>query len=288
MALLTPNTTYTMNGVPVNEKIIPDGTKWKDGTKAKNAGFAAGQLYKRNDPIGNVRFISIHNTEDLKNVKDDAEQYTRATYNENMGSVRVHFYTDENGAWQNLKAGTGLCKNDPVGSAEIGWHAGDGSVVDGGNMTSIAFEVVMNESKTSDEKAMDNTARMVAWLLKKYNLTVNDVVTHTYWVNKSAGNKFGDRDEQCTNFVYGKKWCPAYIFGSTNHATALKNWKAFKQRIQNYLNQLGGTTGSGSVIVVPKKIYTVQVGAFSVKSNADAMVKKLQQAGFQAFVTEKK
>ena len=288
MALLTPNTTYTMNGVPINEKIIPDGTKWKDGTKAKKAGFAAGQLYKRNDPIPKVRFITIHNTEDLKNVKDDAEQYTRATYNENMGSVRVLFYVDENGAWQNLKAGTGLSKNDPSGSAEIAWHSGDGSVADGGNMTSIAFEVVMNETKASDEKTMDYTARMVAWLLKKYNLTVNDVVTHTYWVNKSAGNKFSDRDEQCTNFVYGKKWCPAYIFGSTNHATALKNWKAFKQRIQTYLDQLGGTTGSGNITVVPKKIYTVQVGAFSVKSNADAMVKKLQQAGFQAFVTEKK
>ena len=48
------------------------------------------------------------------------------TYNENMGSVRVHYYVDDTGAWQNLKAGTGLCANDPVGSAEVSWHAGDG------------------------------------------------------------------------------------------------------------------------------------------------------------------
>ena len=46
MAKLTPNTTYTVNGVKISEKIIPDGTRWQDTTKAKKAGFSAGALYK--------------------------------------------------------------------------------------------------------------------------------------------------------------------------------------------------------------------------------------------------
>lgn len=37
MAFLTPNSQYRINGVLVNEKIIPDGTVWKDATKAKRA-----------------------------------------------------------------------------------------------------------------------------------------------------------------------------------------------------------------------------------------------------------
>ena len=37
MDFLTPNYQYRINGVLVNEKIIPDGTVWKDATKAKGA-----------------------------------------------------------------------------------------------------------------------------------------------------------------------------------------------------------------------------------------------------------
>ena len=35
--------------------------------------------------------------------------------NENMGSVRVHFFVDDKCAWQNLKAGTGLSRRDRRG-----------------------------------------------------------------------------------------------------------------------------------------------------------------------------
>lgn len=91
MALLTPNTIYKINGVKVCEKIIPDGTRWKDANKAIKSGFAANALYKKQSRLtnntGTVQWITIHNTDDLDNVEDDAEQYTRATYNENMGSA---------------------------------------------------------------------------------------------------------------------------------------------------------------------------------------------------------
>lgn len=176
---LAPNATFLMNGVTVKEKIIPDGTRWKDAVKAKAAGFAANDLYKKQQKLsggtGKVQWVTIHNTGDLVGVDDDAEQYTRATYNENMGSTRVHYYVDDNGAWQNLKAGTGLCINDSEGSAEVSWHSGDGSVADGGNMTSLSIEIIMNESAAHDEKAKDNGARIAAWLLKKHGLTIGNL-----------------------------------------------------------------------------------------------------------------
>lgn len=251
MALLTPNTVYTMNGVKISEKIIPDGTVWKDAVKAKAAGFAAGSLYKKQAKLsggtGKGKFVTIHNTNDLANVYDDGEQYTRATYNENMNSSRVHFYTDDTGAWQNLKAGTGLCPADPVGGAEVSWHSGDGSVADGGNMTSLSIEIIMNESPEHDAIAKDNGARIAAWLLWKHGLTIDKLVTHTYWVNKSAGKTFPDVDTQCTNPISGKKWCPSYIFGSSNAATAKKNWLAFKAIVKGYLDKLNADSSGSSV-----------------------------------------
>ena len=245
MALLKPNSTYIMNGVAVKEKIIPDGTVWKDATKAKKAGSSAGRLYKQQSKInknGKYTTVTIHNTGDLKNVYDDGEQYTRATYNENMGTARVHFYVDDTGAWQNLKAGTGLCAADPKNSAEVSWHAGDGSRADGGNMTSLSIEIIMNETADHDAKAKDNGARMAAWLLWNHGLTIDKLVTHTYWVNKTSGKNYKDVDKQCCNPISGAKWCPYYIFASTNASAALKNWKAFKALVKKYLDELNGAT----------------------------------------------
>lgn len=255
MAKLTPNAATKINGVTVREKIIPDGTRWKNAAKAERAGFAAGSLYKKQRKLcgtGKAKFVTIHNTDDLKGVSDDAEQYTRATYNENMGSARVHFYVDDLGAWQNLKAGTGAFAADPLGAAEVGWHAGDGSVTDGGNMTSIGIEIIMRESTAADAKARDNGARLAAWLLWRHGLPINALVTHTFWVNKSAGTAFSDRDAQSTNRIAGKKWCPAYIFGSTNEQTALKNWKAFKALVGQYLDALNGAKPSDDDIDTDK------------------------------------
>ena len=257
MALLKPNAEFKMNGVTVKEKIIPDRTRWKDAVKAKKAGFSANSLYKKqtklNKGTGAPLFVTIHNTDDLYRVEDDGEQYTRATYNENMGSVRVHFYVDDLCAWQNMKAGTGMCVNDPLGSAEVTWHAGDGSVSDGGNMTSLSIEVIMNDNAQHDAKAYDNSARVAAWLLHHHKLTIDRLVTHTYWVNKSAGIRFNDVDEQCCNPVRGQKWCPVYIFKSSNKATAMKNWKAYKALVKKYLDSMNKNTAPESSTVVSHK-----------------------------------
>lgn len=244
MAKLTPNTVYSMNGVTINEKIIPDGSRWTDAAKAKAAGFSANDLYKAQKPLcgtGKASSVTIHNTGDLANVYDDGEQYTRATWpNQNMNSSRVHFYVDDTGAWQNLKAGTGLCSADPVGSAEVSWHSGDGSVSTGGNVTSLSVEIIMGETPEHDAIAKDNGARIAAWLLWKNGLSIDALVTHTYWVNKSAGKSFPDVDEQCCNPISGKKWCPTYIFNSNNKATAMANWKKFKALVKGYLDALNG------------------------------------------------
>lgn len=240
---LKPNNVYFANGVEVNEYIIPDSYRWKSSSKASKAGFKAGSLYKANLKLsrgsGKVEGVTIHNTEDLKNVLEDGEQYTRATYpNENMNSVRVHFYVDEVSAWQNLKAGTGMCENDPEGSAEVGWHAGDGTYGEGNN-TTIAIECIMNGSSGGDNtKAEDNAARLAAWLLVKHGLGVNRLYSHTYWINKESGFT-GTLDYQNTHKTGvtkknpNGKYCPVYI---------LPHWSKFKEKVSKYVKELKENT----------------------------------------------
>ena len=256
---MTPNSTYTINGVKVNEKIIPDGTKWKDSKKATVAGFNAGSAYKDGRKLsggtGKVCGISVHNTADLANIADDGAQYTLATYNENMGSTRTTFYVDELCAWQNLRAGTGMCANDPEGSAEVEWCNGDTNDKTGGNQTTLSVEIIMDGSHSAaDNKAKDNAARLIAWLMWKHKLSMNTLVTHTYWVNNAAGKRFSDVDRQCTNPISGKKWCPCYIFDSNNANTAYKNWKAFKSLVEGYLNELNKSSASTSAKVTYSKL----------------------------------
>lgn len=294
---LTPNATATVNGLTIHEKIIPDGTRWKDADKARKAGFSANSLYKYEGLLcrtGKAEKVTMHNTDDLPGVNDDAEQYTRATYNENMGSVRVHYYVDDICAWQNLKAGTGLFKADPVGKAEVSYHSGDGTADKrSGNMTSISIECIMNDNAAHDAKAKDNAARLAAWLLHINGLTIDDLVSHTYWVNRYVGNDVTDVDKACTRLVSGLKWCPAYIFGSTNEKTALKNWLAFKQLVKGYMDALKGSKGETttenkkpansaekSESAAQKTLYIVQCGAYDFKSNAQKQVARLKKSGF--------
>ena len=291
MALLTPDYTYTLNGVLVRVKLLPDGTRWKDGAKARKAGYRTGDPYKNGGLLcgtGRSQGVTIHNTADLANVHDDGEQYVRATFNENMGTTRVHFYTDDTGAWQLLRAGTGMFSGDPIGKAEVGWHAGDGVVRDGGNMTTTAIEVIMGESPTHDAKAKENAARLAAGLLDIYGQGTDRLYTHTYWVAKAAGKKKADVDEQSTTMVLNKKWCPVYIFGSNSPAVALKNWKAFKTLVGGYMGGASAkpppstTTGSVNYLVRIMKGVAIRKGPAA----SNAVTGQVNKAGAYTIVKE--
>lgn len=166
MAFLQADKKYVANGVTVNEYLL---------TK-HNPNDIAMPWAELTDVIG----VTIHNTDWINTASGThpSEQYTRATYNGNMGDVRVHFYVDDVDAWQNL----------PLSLS--GWHAADG---DGpGNRKTIAIECIMSSNYTStDQKSEDNAARLCAYLLDKYKLGIDHLYTHQHW--------------------YPAKYCPAYI-----------------------------------------------------------------------------
>lgn len=82
MAKLTPDATRTEHGLVINEKIIPWGAVWpKDsGAYKKGAQYKADRLLSGG--TGKVKGVTIHNTNDLKNVEEDAEQYKSYLSNE--------------------------------------------------------------------------------------------------------------------------------------------------------------------------------------------------------------
>ncbi|MEI2987507.1 MAG: N-acetylmuramoyl-L-alanine amidase [Oscillospiraceae bacterium] len=116
--------------------------------------------------------MTVHNTSWITTATGTtpAEQYTRATVNDNMNDVRVNYYVDNTCAWQDL----------PLSLS--GWHAADGS--GNGNRRTIAIECIMSSAYNSvDKKSEDNCARLAAALLKKYNLDISHLFTHTHWLN---------------------------------------------------------------------------------------------------------
>ena len=232
---LVPDKTYNLYGLVINEKLITakSGVKYYSNRKL-------------NTPGNKPEYITIHNTPDINEAAgtNDAEQYARATFNNNMGDVVVHYYIDETGCWHILADDT------------VGWHAADG--VNGpGNTKSVAIEIVMDGSgDSSDKGAEERGAKLAAILLHKYDLGIDRLKTHRDW--------------------YPKKYCPCYI---------LPHWATFVEKVKKYLAEIQ-KQDAASKPAAPTKHYRVQVGYYSVKANAEAMQKKLKDAGFSAIIKE--
>lgn len=246
---LKPDKITTINGVVVKEYLL---------TKHNPNGISMPTTSMKGKVIG----ITVHNTEDLQNVYEDAEQYTRATVNGNMKDVRVHYYVDDVNAWQNLPLD--LC----------GWHAADGN--GNGNRRTIAIECIMTgKGAAEDKKAEDNCARLTAALLNQYGLDINHLYTHTHWLNVKDG-KTGTVDK--LNTMYNSyKNCPVYI---------LPHWSEFKAKVKKYMSGNAeadtATSGSSQSLYRVRKSWSdskSQIGAYSSLDNA----KKACKTGYFVF-----
>lgn len=212
-----------------------------------------------NDKSGNPRAITVHNTGAIKAAAGTTmgEQYSRATYNGNMGGTIVSFYVSGyDDIWQ-------LLETTP-GKAEQGWHATDldtrtfankGATyrMVGGNVDTISIECI-----GPGEEAEDATARLCAYLCKQHGLNpLVDVYPH--------------------KFFYPVKNCPAYI---------LPHWDKFIAKVETYyaiekgeraeLYRVGTAWENGKCVG--------QRGAFSYLENA----KKFCRHGEKVFDSEGK
>lgn len=247
MAFLTPDKIRTEHGLEIKEKIIPWGAVWPKDSGSFNKGdpYKADRLLSGG--TGKVAYVTVHNTDDILEAKgtNDAEQYTRATW--------------PNANMRDSRVHYFIDETDcwqNLREDEVGWHAGDSRGP--GNDSSLSIEIIMDGSgSAADKAAEDRGALLAAILLHRHGLGIDKLKAHKDWSGK---------------------YCPAYI---------LPHWTEFKNRVSKYLAQINGTGKPAEQPVANSTavLYRVQVGAYSVKANADAMLAKLKKAGFDGFIT---
>jgi len=141
-----------------------------------------------------------------------------------------------------------------------GWHAGGSA-----NDSHIGFEICEDGLTDASyfNKVYKEAVELCVYLCKQYGLTEKDIIGHYEGYQKGIASNHGDP----------KNWFP-------KHGKSMDTFRADVKA--------GLTAAEAQAPVIPtepKKYYRVQVGAYSVKSNADAMLAKIKAAGFtDAFV----
>lgn len=141
-----------------------------------------------------------------------------------------------------------------------GWHGGGSS-----NDTHIGFEIC--EDGLTDASYFSavykEAVELCVYLCKQYNLTEKDIICHCEGYKLGIASNHGDV----------MHWFP-------KHSKSMDTFRA------DVKAGLAATEAPTPVTpTAPKKYYRVQVGAYSVKANADAILAKIKAAGFtDAFI----
>lgn len=133
-----------------------------------------------------------------------------------------------------------------------GWHAGGSA-----NNTHIGFEICEDglEDGAYFSKVYKEAVELCAYLCKLYNLTERDIICHSEGYKKGMASNHGDV----------MHWFPKHG----------KSMDTFRKDVAALLTEKPVETNT---------LYRVQVGAYKVKTNAEAMLEKLKAAGFDGFI----
>jgi N-acetylmuramoyl-L-alanine amidase len=135
-----------------------------------------------------------------------------------------------------------------------GWHGG-GSC----NDTHISFEICEDDlsDKNFFNKVYQEAIELCVYLCKLYSLTEENILCHSEGYKKGIASNHGDV----------MHWFPRHG----------KSMDDFRTDVKKSLS-----TSQSSI--TNEKLYRVQVGAYTVKANADAMLSKLKKAGFEGYI----
>jgi len=138
-----------------------------------------------------------------------------------------------------------------------GWHAGGDA-----NNTHISFEICEDGlTDTSYFNAVYKEAvELCVYLCKLYNLTERDIIGHYEGHQRGIASNSAD---------------PRHWF--TKHGKSMDTFRADVKKLLNETNKLPAEE--------KKKYYRVQIGAYTVKANAEAQLARAKEAGFSdAFI----
>lgn len=145
-----------------------------------------------------------------------------------------------------------------------GWHCGSGAK-GSGNDSYISFEIC--EDSLTDASYFNavykEAAELCVYLCKQYGLTEKNIICHSEGYKLGIASNHGDV----------MHWFPKHG----------KSMDTFRAEVGKLL--LASAPSKPDTPTTPEKLYRVQVGAFSVKANADVMLAKVKAAGFtDAFI----
>lgn len=138
-----------------------------------------------------------------------------------------------------------------------GWHSGSGKK-GSANDSYIGFEICEDAltDKSYFDKVYNEAVELCAYLCKMYNLDPTK-----------------DGNIICHSEGYGRGI-------SSNHGDVLHWFPKHGKSMDDFRNDVAKK-------LKPKTIYCVQVGAFSVKSNAENLAKELESKGYPTYIVEK-
>lgn len=146
-----------------------------------------------------------------------------------------------------------------------GWHAGGSA-----NNTHIGFEICEDglTDKAYFNAVYKEATELCAYLCKEYNL---DPMADGVIIGHYEGHRRGI----ASNHADPGHWFPKHG----------KSMDTFRTEVKRLLTVTEPPKPPTPTPTEPKKLYRVQVGAYAVKSNADAMLKRVKAAGFtDAFI----
>ncbi len=138
-----------------------------------------------------------------------------------------------------------------------GWHAGGTA-----NNTHIGFEICEDglSDSTYFNKVYLEAVELCVFLCREFGLTEKDIICHSEGYKQGIASNHGDV----------LHWFPKHGKSMDTFRADVKSGLSFAASVET---------------TPPKKYYRVQLGSFSVKANADAMLSKVKAAGFtDAFI----
>lgn len=129
----------------------------------------------------------------------------------------------------------------------VAYHAGDGGEGKGNNQ-SIGLEICESGNRNL---TLYNAVQVSAKILKEENIPIENMKRHFDWSGKN-----------CPRILSANDW---------------QGWNEFKKEVEKELNKSN---------VKNDTLYRVQVGAYSIKENAEKLLQELKSKGFQGVITE--
>lgn len=161
---VTPERPYVdqVDGIPLYTQWIPEGSGGRPGIQRT------------------IRYVVIHETGNTS-PGADAQAHSAYLMDGGDGSTSWHYTVDDKQIYHH------------VPDQEVAWHAGDKTKEGGGNLNGIGVELCVNEDGDF-EKTFQNGAKLTAYLLHSYGLSIDAVKQHNDFNGKNCPQTIRETD----------------------------------------------------------------------------------------------